>query len=97
MHLAPCMSACVSAACRKCQVRDQCNGQVSEYLGDLRMRSVNAAMSRVGSRQNLSSTAAAFMDLAEEEEGDNVSRRCKVACYTVLKSVRGMAAAAAEP
>ena len=53
-----------------------CDGQVSEYLGDLRMRSVNMAMRRVGSRQNMSSTAAAFMDLAEEEEEDNVSRGC---------------------
>ncbi len=52
---------------------DWCHGQVSAYLGDLRMRSVNMAMSRVGSRENLSTTAAAFMDLAEEEEGDHVS------------------------
>ena len=51
-----------------------CDGQVSEYLGDLRMRSVNVAMGRVGSRQNLSSTAAAFMDLAEEEEGADSAR-----------------------
>ena len=42
---------------------------MSEYLGDLRLRSVNVAMSRVGSRQNLSSTAAAFMDQAAEQEG----------------------------
>ena len=41
---------------------------MSEYLGDLRLRSVNLAMSRVGSRQNLSSTATALMDLAAEEE-----------------------------
>lgn len=42
--------------------------QISDYLGDLRLRSVSMATTRVGSRQNLSSTAAAFMDLAAEEE-----------------------------
>ena len=52
-----------------------CDCQVSEYLGDLRLRSVSTAMTRVGSRQNLSSTAAAFMDLAEEEEDDDDTGR----------------------
>ena len=49
------------------QVRSE-TAQVSEYLGDLRLRSVNVAMTRVRSRHNLSSTAAAFMELAAEQE-----------------------------